>query len=199
MPPKVQFTKDEIVDTAFQLAKEDGLSKLTVRKIADRLGCSVAPLYVNFSNANDLNQAVLEKMTATVWGYLTKSYTEVGFLNIGIGQILFAKDYPNLFNDIMMSGQNCMTFTEPDEERMIDIMANDESLKDFSRDDHKRLLLKMSLFTHGISSSIANNLIPKSIRIEDLINLLEETGFQIIAAMKNNYDIEKLPKHYINL
>ncbi|MDA3845023.1 MAG: helix-turn-helix domain containing protein [Vallitaleaceae bacterium] len=198
MAPKVQFTKEELVETAFQLAIEEGLAKLTVRKVATRLGCSVAPIYVNFSNANDLNQAVLEKIATTVWGYLTKSYTDIGFLNMGIGQILFAKDYPRLFNDLMVSGENCMDLSESDQNRMLDIMGEDSILEGFTREDNASLLLKMSLFTHGISSSIANGLIPKPFHINDLVDLLDETGFQLIASMRSDYEFKPHPKKYIN-
>jgi AcrR family transcriptional regulator len=48
MPPKVQFSKEQILDTAFELVAEAGMAALSVRALAKRLGSSVAPIYVNF-------------------------------------------------------------------------------------------------------------------------------------------------------
>jgi AcrR family transcriptional regulator len=191
MAPKVQFTKNEIIDAAYKISIDERLSKLTVRKVASLLGCSVAPIYVNFKNSQALVDAVLVKITELVWTYLTKAYTDVGFLNIGIGQILFAKDYPELFSDILSSRSDCLSMDEGNQNRMLDIMGNDSMLEGLTREQNTMLLLKMSIFTHGISSSIANGLFPHGTDVVQLIDLLEETGFQLIEATKSGYIVEK--------
>lgn len=37
MPPKAKFTREEIIETAFQLARSDGLEKITARELGKRL------------------------------------------------------------------------------------------------------------------------------------------------------------------
>ncbi len=101
MPPKVQFSKQQILDAALKISIDSGISTLTVRKLASELGCSVAPIYVNFENSDALIQAVMDQIRKKAWEYSTKSYTDIGFFNIGIGQILFVKDYPLLFLDLL--------------------------------------------------------------------------------------------------
>lgn len=57
-------TRSAIVDAAFENAKEGGLSSITTRKVAKRLGSSVAPIYVNFETLEALIEAVVAKVIA---------------------------------------------------------------------------------------------------------------------------------------
>ena len=38
MPPKVKFSKETIIGTALQLVREQGMSSLTARALAEKLG-----------------------------------------------------------------------------------------------------------------------------------------------------------------
>ena len=143
MPPKAQFSKQQILDAALKISIDSGISTLTVRKIAGVLGCSVAPIYVNFKNTDSLLQAVMDQIRTILWKYSTKSYTDIGFFNIGIGQILFAKDYPFLFLDLLNHDDNCLEIPKEQEERMLDIMEEDSMLEGLSRKQNRDLLLKI--------------------------------------------------------
>ena len=61
MAPKNKFTKEEIIDAAFDIAKVDGLGAITVRKVAQKLNSSIAPIYVNFNDIDELIQEVVKK------------------------------------------------------------------------------------------------------------------------------------------
>ena len=61
MPPKTKYNKEDIVDAAFEIAKEEGFSGITARSVANRLHCSVAPIYVNFATIDDLITDVVER------------------------------------------------------------------------------------------------------------------------------------------
>ena len=47
--PKVKFTKEIIVEAAYELMKIEGFNNLSVRKIAKYLKSSTAPIYFNFN------------------------------------------------------------------------------------------------------------------------------------------------------
>ena len=61
MAPKPKFTKEEIIATAFDLARDNGLDSITVRNVAKKLGSSIAPIYVNFNTVDELIQEVVKK------------------------------------------------------------------------------------------------------------------------------------------
>ena len=42
MARKEQITKEKILETAFDLAREEGIDSVTARKLATRIGCSTA-------------------------------------------------------------------------------------------------------------------------------------------------------------
>ena len=51
MAPKNKFTKEEIINAAFDIAKVDGLGAITVRRVAQKLNSSIAPIYVNLTTS----------------------------------------------------------------------------------------------------------------------------------------------------
>ena len=197
MPPKAQFSKQQILNTALEISVKSGISSLTVRKLANKLGCSVAPIYVNFENSDALIQAVMDKIQSISWEYSTKSYTDTGFFNIGIGQILFVKDYPKLYLDLLNYKHQCLKMPESQEQQMIDIMMKDKMLQGLTREQNKDLLLKMSIFTNGLSVAMINN--QQIIPVEKALELLEETAHQLIYSQKNGFTRSYIPYSKIKL
>lgn len=197
MAPKAQFSKQQILDAAMKISIESGISTVTVRKIASVLNCSVAPIYVNFENIDELIQAVMEQIRIKLWKYSTNSYTDIGFFNIGIGQILFVNDYPRLYLDLLNSDLPCMEIPKKQEEQMLDIMEKDEMLTGLSREQNRDMLLKMSIFTNGLSTIMSKD--PEALPLEKALHILEETAHQLIYSQQNNFLVTYTPYPNINL
>ena len=49
-----KYTKDIILKASYELSKDIGLDALSMRKIANKVGCSVMPLYEAFSSREEL-------------------------------------------------------------------------------------------------------------------------------------------------
>jgi len=184
MPPKTQFTKEQIIDSAFNLVINKGIDALSARILAKELGSSVAPIYVNFKNTNELLEAVITKVSQVVWQYSTKPYTKHGFFNIGIGQLLIARDFPLLFKDITIKYPQTMDLDIGFWEKMLDIMEEDPLLDGLSRNQCQSILEKMALQTCGLAIEIAKN--NSTLTIKKALRIMEETAFQIIYAEKSN-------------
>ncbi len=56
--PKQKITKEMVVDTAFDIARKDGMDRVLIRKIAGKLGCSVQPIYSYCQNIESLKAEV---------------------------------------------------------------------------------------------------------------------------------------------
>ena len=56
--PKQRITKDMVVEAAFELAREGGMEQVLVKNIAEKLGCSVQPIYSYCSNMEELKKEV---------------------------------------------------------------------------------------------------------------------------------------------
>lgn len=59
MPPKVKFTREEIIRAALDIVRETGPEGLTARSLAARLGCSVKPIFGLFRSMEEVQQEVL--------------------------------------------------------------------------------------------------------------------------------------------
>jgi len=63
-----EATRREIVDVAWEVAREKGLAQLTLREVADRVGMRAPSLYTHFSSKN----AIYDAMFADAWSdYVT--------------------------------------------------------------------------------------------------------------------------------
>jgi AcrR family transcriptional regulator len=183
MPPKVQFSKEQILDTAFELVADAGMAALSVRALAKRLGSSVAPIYVNFKNTGELMAALERKIIDVVWRYSTREYCTHGFFNIGIGQLLFVRDYPRLYHDLVIRHPGDKGYGVS--EQMVDIMVADSLLEGLSREQCRALLEKMAIQTSGLSLAIARE--EPALSLERALGIMEETANQLIFAEKQGY------------
>ena len=64
MPPKARYTKEQIVDAAYELVRRNGKGYLSARSLAAELGTSTAPIFTAFSSIEELQYAVTERAKA---------------------------------------------------------------------------------------------------------------------------------------
>ena len=85
------------------IVTEQGLDALSIRKTAEKLGSSQAPVYSCFSSKDELEQTLrLEIKSMLMSNYTSKHYTESYALNMAIGFVLFARDYSQLFRSLFL-------------------------------------------------------------------------------------------------
>ena len=53
MPPKAKFTKQQIVDAALEIFRDEGMEKLTSRNLGKKLGSSACPIFTVFSGMEE--------------------------------------------------------------------------------------------------------------------------------------------------
>ena len=54
MPPRAKFTKEQIVNAALDIIRENGTSELTARALGKRLGSSACPIFTVFDNMEEV-------------------------------------------------------------------------------------------------------------------------------------------------
>lgn len=186
MPPKNKFTKEQIIEIAFEIAKEEGIDSITIRKIADNLGSSIAPIYVNFKDVEELKEAVISKIYGIGNSILQEQNTGDVFLNIGIASVKFAKDYSVIFKDLILKNNGYLdNYDGQLGNNIIQEMKKDEDLKEFSEEELKTLLMKMQVFQAGLSIMATNESFALKLTDEKIIEMLSETGEDIVNGMKN--------------
>ena len=54
MPPKAKFTKEEIINAAFDIVRKNGLLSLTARTLGAKLGSSARPIFTVFTGMEEV-------------------------------------------------------------------------------------------------------------------------------------------------
>ncbi len=187
MPPKKKYSRQQIVETAFKLAKRNGLESLTARKVADKLGSSVAPIYVSFEDIKDLKKAVAQKAFNISREMSKEEVTGDRFLDIGIASLRFAKEYSKLFQELVLKkNEYIKDYDQELGDGIIEEMSDDPQLSDFTEKELRMLLLKMRVFQLGLSVMVANDLLPEDFDEEAQIELLESMGTDVITSTSVN-------------
>lgn len=184
MPPRIEFTRDKILDTAFSLLREEGPEGITVRKVADRMGGSTQPIYRSFASKAELEKAVAERAKEyavdRILGY--SAGEPEPFFGIGIGYLSFVREEPELFRHLFLSGRYKLDFVQMEFplDRLLERMRGDRHLAGLPETRLKRLLTDMWIYTHGLSSIVQS--LPDTYDIEKFLRMrLLETGGTLIG------------------
>lgn len=194
MAPKTKFKKEQIVDAAFEIARTEGLEGITIRKVAERLGSSIAPIYVNFKDVDELIQAVIRKTFTISKQLLAEQHSGEPFQDIGRASLRFAKEYSVLFRDLVMKKNNYLNEHDQDMGALVEQMKLDNHLSGLSDEELMTILLKMKIFQTGLSVMVANELLPESFDEDKMIDILNSTATDIIitAQLRKSGKLEGL-------
>ncbi len=64
IPRQARISRDQILETTLQLAVEDGLDRVSMRAVAERLGVTPMALYHHVRNKEDLLDGLVERLLA---------------------------------------------------------------------------------------------------------------------------------------
>lgn len=152
MARKESITIRDILDTAFELAREAGAGSVTARNVAAKAGCSTQPIFRVFRNMEDLCQAVYGKAIRFFEEYY-ENYPQSGttpFLSIGMAYISFAREEKNLFKFLFVekAGYSKSLYEILNGEKGHLITEIGKAAKDGCRDPQS-MFMRMWLFIHG--------------------------------------------------
>lgn len=157
MPPKVKITKEDIIRSAVELVRKNGVQAINARTIAADLNCSTQPVFSNFATMDELRGAVIEAADKLCNEYMKREVESAVYPPYkanGIAYIRFAKEEKELFKLLYMrdrSGENAPLETNASIE-MTEIIHNNTGV---DGDTAKLFHLEMWSYVHGIATMIA--------------------------------------------
>lgn len=159
MPKKASITKNMIVDAAFEMSQKG--EHLNVRAIANKLNCSIQPIFYNFATMDELKKEVDARMEKIYDEYVEKFVKESKFppyKAIGMAYIGFARDFPFFFRQMFMD-ENGNKIVSAD--NLTFVAAIDIVCKIFGCDKPTamRFHLEMWVFVHGFAAMVATKYI----------------------------------------
>lgn len=153
--PTQRITKEMVVAAAFEIARTSGMEQVMVKNIADRLGCSVQPIYSYCKNMDGLRQDVVAEVNRFLQEYLTAHIDKNDlFRSTGKAYIRLAEEEPHLFRIFILhkrSGISSLkdlyrTQTNP---HVAEYIAKDLNI---SISQAEQLHLNMLIYTIGIGT-----------------------------------------------
>lgn len=185
MPPRPKFSKEQIIDSAFHIAKTEGLDKVTIRKIADHMGSSSAPIYVNFNDVDEVKRAVIHKVVELSQQMLQEHQSGNPFRDIGIASLKMAMEYPVLIRDFALEPNEYLKDYDQEMVReLVNMMQKDPGLEDFTEEELMAILLKMRIFQTGLTLMAANGLQPEEFDFDQMIKLLDSVAEDVVMAAR---------------
>lgn len=187
MPTKIKISKDMILNAAFDIVRHHGIEKLSNRELANKLKCSIRPIYYQFENVEELQKELYTKIEKYFYKFLLDNMNNEipKYKQVGINYIKFAKKEKKLFQTLFMSEvgltPNVFVSKEGDDykeiEKFIKISTN------LKGDDIKDFHTKMWIFCHGIATLVANNTISLT---DSQIEKLLSYEFQALMLLEEN-------------
>ena len=164
MSPKIATTREEIAQAAFDIAREEGHETLTVRHIAERLGCSTQPLLYHYQSADEIRRAAYELADVFLMSYITEQHGDYPdpMLEVGMRYLRFGHDEANLFRFLFQTDKYADRdiYALNDESRLapaIDVLQQAAGL---DREQAKLVFTSLAVMAHGYASLMANNAMP---------------------------------------
>lgn len=153
--PKQRITKEMVISAAFEIARNSGMEHVLVKNIADKIGCSVQPIYSYCKNMEGLRQDVVEKVCCFIQEYIAVHIDKDDlFRSTGKAYIQLAEDEPYLFRIFILHRRDGISSlddlyqleTNPHTAQFIADKLN------ISLSQAKKLHLNMLIYTIGIGT-----------------------------------------------
>ena len=180
MPPKIKTSKEEVLNAAFEVTKNFGISTVTAKSVSAVLGTSVAPIFRVFQSIEALRKATITQLHHFYVEYL-KSYPfeRSRFFTYGMAYLQFAKEYPHLFAALMETGFFTPDAVEEQVSGLFDFVEDSVAdVSSLSLEQAKELLYHVWLYTHGIACLICKNCIALSQKEEKHLLITAFQSFQ---------------------
>lgn len=160
MPPKAKFTKEEIIEMALSIAKEQGLEAVTARELGKRLNSSARPIFTVFENMEELKALVVLRARGLYDAYVEVGLkSEMAFRGVGLAYIRFSIEQPKLFQILFMQPlaketdvESVLPVIDRNYERILQSVEEPYGL---DKESAERIYQHLWTYTHGIATMFA--------------------------------------------
>ncbi len=151
------YSREQIIDAAFELVREAGWSKVTTRAIAKKLGSSTMPIYSHVSSIEELEKELRLKARDQLKAYQREKYSEHVLLNLAFGYVTFARDEKNLFCFLFLESPSHLDLENGGgmRESFLSEFGEDseegKALKELKSSGQEVVIQYTWIFTHGLA------------------------------------------------
>lgn len=160
MPPKARYTREEIVQKAFEITRKRGIDAVVARELGKELGTSSSPIFTAFKNMEEVQIEVRKLALKEFESYVSDAlnYTPA-FKYVGMKMIEFAMKEPKLFQLLYMR--------EHDESQTYDMLVDElgdtvevcidimQKAYNLSKEETELIFRQVWIHTFGICALVA--------------------------------------------
>ncbi|MBD5632054.1 MAG: TetR/AcrR family transcriptional regulator [Clostridia bacterium] len=187
MPPKAKFTREEVINVAFDIVEQDGMDALTARSLAQKLGSSPRPIFTVFDNMEEVQREVIASANKLYGSYVEAGLEEeMPFKGVGKAYIRFAAEKSKLFQLLFMSEQSqipgmnsVLGIIEGSYDKILNSIVQGYG---FDKQTATGFYLHLWIYSHGIASLIATKVC--AFTAEEIESMLAEVGGSIVRKIK---------------
>lgn len=212
MPPKPKYTKEEIVNAAYELTREKGIDAVVAREVGKRLNTSSSPIFTLWNSMEELKMEVWMLAKRKYQAYMEDifDYTPA-FKEYGMRCVRFAAEEPNLYRLLFLRQRDTRSPYLRFKEEFGTLYARlvEEIRKSFelSGEDAEELLNQMIIFANGIAAFVITD--KQSFSEESVSRHLSQVCIGVVMlrrlqngsinwdearTMVNSYDMRAIPK-----
>ena len=185
MPSSPKIKKEEMLQAALEIVIERGYSSLNIKAVAQKLGCSTAPISWQFGGMDGLRGELISFAEQ----YVRKDNRDSCMREIsaleqrGMSTIELALEKPNLFRFLYMGERNQLLssgfqLTAEDNGVVYQKMADDLGI---SLDKVLEFTMLMLIYTQGIGSLIVSGIVTDT--KENMFQMLHKTGVTYLKGL----------------
>ena len=155
MPAVRKVSKEQIIDAAVDVLRDDGFSAINARSVAKKLGCSTQPIYFSFRNMEELKAALTERAIQMHTQRVRDSLrihegSDSRYSSYGMGFVKFAAEEKQLFRWLYLEGEQLGPYqNDVLTSEVISVITEEFG---YEEDVARRFHQDMVYFTYGLAS-----------------------------------------------
>jgi len=192
MPPKPKITRQMILDAAFNIARNEGVDKITARSISEQLRCSTQPVLYYYATVDEIKKEAYNMADEYHSNYIMNMANDYGnpMLTIGMNYIRFAIEERNLFHFLFQtngfSGESIISLIDSEDNfPVLEILQQELNT---APEEAKNIFSTLFIFAHGYASLYANN--NMNYNEETVVSALEKAFTGAVYAVNQEKTIK---------
>ncbi len=159
MPPKAKFTREEILEGALAIVREEGAKGLTARALGKRLGASACPIFTVFRSMDEVVEGTLARAQSLYEEYLEtdmKAGNYPPYKASGMAYVRFAREEKELFKLLFMRDRTGENIVE-DRESIRPLLTLLQNNLGLTEEQAYLFHLQLWIYVHGIATMAATS------------------------------------------
>ena len=154
MPAVRKVSKEQIIDAAVDVLRDDGFSAINARSVAKKLGCYTQPIYFSFRNMEELKAALTERAIQMHTQRVRDSLrihegNDSRYSSYGMGFVKFAAEEKQLFRWLYLEGEQLGPYqNDVLTSEVISVITEEFG---YEQDIARRFHQDMVYFTYGLA------------------------------------------------